>query len=243
VLTLLNITSAQPAIQVEHVKYMNSGDSPYGDKVNVVGYHAFIFTRSVGSSSSIEFNLSPEDKKMLLKIARESIEAKLKNRSEPKIRDNELPENLKTNYGAFVTLNKKGRLRGCIGRFMPNQPLYKVVQEMAVSAAFHDTRFAPVAKEEIKNIDIEISVLTPLKQIYSIDDFQLGKHGIYIIKGNRSGTYLPQVAESTGWNKEEFMGHCSREKAGIGWNGWKNADLYTYEAMIFHEKELLSHKK
>lgn len=243
VLTLLDITSAQPDMQVQHIKYMNSGDSPYGDKVNVVGYHAFIFRRSVDSSSSEDFNLNPGDKKMLLKIAREAIEAKLRNNTEPKISENELSDNLTSNCGAFVTINKKGQLRGCIGRFMPNQPLYQVVQEMAVAAAFNDTRFTPVDKEEIKNIDIEISVLTPLKLINSIDEFQLGKHGIYIIKGNRSGTYLPQVAETTGWNKEDFLGHCSREKAGIGWEGWKDANLYTYEALVFDEKELLSHKK
>jgi len=243
VLTLLDITSVQPIIQVKHVKYMNSGDSPYGDKVNVVGYHAFVFTRNMASSSTEDFNLTPDDKILLLRIARETIEARLKHRSVPKIVEDKLPENLKINCGAFVTLNKNEQLRGCIGRFMPNQPLYKVVQEMAVSAAFHDTRFTPVVKKEMKIIDIEISVLTPLKKIDSINDFQLGKHGIYIVKGNRSGTYLPQVAESTGWSKEEFLGHCAQDKAGIGWYGWKDANLYTYEAFVFHEEELLSHKK
>jgi hypothetical protein len=88
----------------------------------------------------------------------------------------------------------------------------------------------------VKDLKIEISVLTPMRKIDSIDEFQLGKHGIYIRKGGRSGTFLPQVAQETGWTKEEFLGHCAQDKAGIGWDGWKDADLYVYEALVFGEK-------
>ncbi|MCD6598927.1 MAG: AmmeMemoRadiSam system protein A, partial [Bacteroidales bacterium] len=141
--------------------------------------------------------------------------------------------------GAFVTLHTaEGQLRGCIGRFQPEAPLYKVVKEMAVSAALNDYRFSPLKSAEIPSVDIEISVLTPLKKIQSIDELELGKDGIYIKKDSRSGTFLPQVAESTGWSKEEFLGHCSRDKAGLGWDGWKDARLYTYQAIIFSEKEM-----
>ncbi|MFC2089752.1 AmmeMemoRadiSam system protein B [Bacteroidota bacterium] len=243
VLTLLDITSMLPEIEVKHMKYMNSGDTPYGDKERVVGYHSFIFTRSE-TGASTEWNvLTDEDKKMLLAIARESIESAFENKDLPVVDENELSELLRTNCGAFVTLLKEEQLRGCIGRFIATEPLYKVVQDMARAAAFQDRRFRPVTDQEMKDIDIEISVLTPLKRIYSIEDFRLGEQGIYIIKGNRSGTYLPQVAESTGWTKEEFLGHCSRDKAGIGWDGWRDADLYTYEALVFDEKELISDKK
>jgi hypothetical protein len=107
---------------------------------------------------------------------------------------------------------------------------------MAIAAATHDNRFEPVSADEIDQIDIEISILTPLKKISSIDQIQLGKHGIYIKKGLNSGTFLPQVASETKWTKEDFLGHCSRDKAGIGWDGWKNAELYTYEAIVFNEK-------
>ena len=127
------------------------------------------------------------------------------------------------------------RLRGCIGNFSPGKPLYAVVQEMTIAAATHDNRFAPVESSELPYISIEISVLTPLKKINSIDEFELGRQGIYITKDGRSGTYLPQVAEETGWSKEDFLGHCAREKAGIGWDGWKNADLYVYEAIVFDD--------
>jgi AmmeMemoRadiSam system protein B/AmmeMemoRadiSam system protein A len=243
VLTLLNITSAEKNIRVTHIKYMNSGDTPYGDKNRVVGYHSFIFTREDNTKTSGEFLLTPDDKRMLLKIARESIEMVLKNKTLPYISEKDLSQHVKMKCGAFVTLNINGQLRGCIGNFTTGEPLYKVVQEMAVAAAFRDIRFMPVVKEELSFIDIEISVLTPLKKIYSIDDFKLGIQGIYMIKGTQSGTFLPQVALSTQWSKEEFLGHCARDKAGIGWDGWKGADLYTYETLVFDEKELLSNQK
>ena len=125
---------------------------------------------------------------------------------------------------------------GCIGSFNPSEPLYFVVQEMTIAAATRDPRFAPVEPPELKYISIEISVLTPLKKIDSLEEFQLGKQGIYMRKNGRSGTYLPQVADETGWDTEEFLGHCSRDKAGLGWDGWKSADLYTYEAIVFREE-------
>jgi AMMECR1 domain-containing protein len=90
----------------------------------------------------------------------------------------------------------------------------------------------------MKDIEIEISVLTPMKKIHSINEIVIGKHGIYIVKGQNSGTLLPQVPEKYGWTREEFLGYCARDKAGIGWNGWKDADIYIYEAIIFSEKEL-----
>lgn len=102
---------------------------------------------------------------------------------------------------------------------------------MAKAAAFEDPRFPAVNITELPDIDIEISVLTPMKRIHSIDKFQLGKQGIYM--GNRAGTFLPQVADEVSWTKEEFLGHCAQDKAGIGWEGWRTAELYTYEAIIF----------
>ncbi len=241
VLTLLDITSEQKDISVQHIKYMNSGDTETGDKNRVVGYHSFMFTRG-DSETAIDFNLTPEEKKFLLKLARETIEQKLEDNSVPEVNEDELTDNLKMNCGAFVTLTKNDELRGCIGRFTATEPLYKIVQQMAMASALRDVRFTPVTKRELKDIDIEISVLTPLKRIYSSDEFQLGKQGIYMYKDGRSGTFLPQVAKTTGWNKEEFLGHCARDKAGIGWEGWKDADLYTYEALVFDRRHLNTRK-
>ena len=91
--------------------------------------------------------------------------------------------------------------------------------------------------EEVDDIEIEISVLTPMRKISSIDEIVMGKHGIYIKKGYASGTFLPQVATETGWTKEEFLGHCAKDKAHIGWDGWKDAEIYVYEAYVFGETD------
>jgi AmmeMemoRadiSam system protein A len=115
-------------------------------------------------------------------------------------------------------------------------PLFQVVQEMAVAAAVQDYRFQPVQLSEMNDLDIEISVLTPMRKVSSIDEIELGKHGIYIKKGAQGGTFLPQVAKETGWTKEEFLGHCAQDKAGIGWDGWKGAEIFVYEALVFGEQ-------
>jgi AmmeMemoRadiSam system protein A len=148
------------------------------------------------------------------------------------------PDNLKIHAGAFVTLKENGSLRGCIGRFTANIPLYRLIREMAVAASTEDSRFDPVRMNEIPGLEMEISVLSPLKKITSADEIILGKHGIYIKKGYNSGTFLPQVATETGWSVDEFLGHCSRDKAGIGWDGWKKAELFTYEACVFSETDI-----
>ncbi len=243
VLTLLDMTAKEKDIRVDHLSYMNSGDSPYGDKERVVGYHAFALTRVRPEHDEPSFTLRMEDKRILLTIAREAIEARLNGQSPPPVAEEGLSAELNQSCGAFVTLTINGSLRGCIGRFMSTDPLWEVVQQMAISSAFYDSRFSPVTRDEMKRIDIEISVLTPLKRIRSADEFRLGEQGIYMVKDGRSGTFLPQVAESTGWTKEEFLGHCARDKAGIGWDGWRDAELYTYEALVFDEKELKEQPK
>ena len=167
-----------------------------------------------------------------------TIEEYIKNENVPEIDESKLSDNIKEHCGAFVTLHKDGKLRGCIGRFHVDEPLYKVVQRMAISSSPQDYRFPREVESEIDELDIEISVLTPMQKINSIDEIELGKHGIYIKAGYSSGTFLPQVATQTGWSKEEFLGHCAKDKAGIGWEGWKNADVYIFEATVFDEKEV-----
>ena len=237
VLSLLYITENDPSIKVIHVDYQNSGDA-LSDKSRVVGYNAIIFTqKKQHHMSDNTFVFNEKEKRELLQIARETIQEYLANRKVLKINEAEIPDAMKTPCGAFVTLHKNGELRGCIGRFVANEPLYSVVQQMAIAAATEDSRFQSVTKDELEEIDIEISVLTPLKKIESIDEIEMGRHGIYIKKGFASGTFLPQVAIETGWTKEEFLGYCARNKAGIGWDGWKDADIFTYEAFVFAEKD------
>ena len=232
VLTLLYMTGGTGATYTE-IEYRNSGDAGITDKRSVVGYWALAVSRPAKVSG---FNLGEKDRAKLLTIARETVASYTGSRQVPSIDPATLSDALKTPCGAFVTLNEGGSLRGCIGRFDASEPLYSVVQQMAVAAATQDPRFRPVEGSEVKSLDIEISVLTPMRRIQSIDEFELGKHGIYIKKGFRSGTFLPQVAVETGWTREEFLGHCAQDKAGIGWDGWKDAELYVYEALVFGEK-------
>lgn len=228
--TLLHLAHDNDEITFEKIVYKNSGDVPQGDKRRVVGYWAIAANRIKNI-----LNLTTTDKDALLKIARESITGRLTNikSSNP---ETEFPGIMNEQYGAFVTLKKEGNLRGCIGRFNPNQPLYQTIKEMAIAAATRDLRFDPVTIEELDQVKIEISILTPLKKIDAIDQIQPGKHGIYIKKGSSTGTFLPQVALETNWTLDELLGHCARDKAGIGWNGWKTAELFTYEAIVFEEK-------
>ncbi len=232
VLCLLNMTREKQTYRYHKILYQNSGDAnPFPDKSRVVGYYSMLVTMS----REEKFTLSESDKANLLGIARLSMEGKIKNGSLPKLDVSAYSDNIKKVCGAFVTLTKNDELRGCIGTFEADAPLYSIVQEMAVAASTRDHRFAKVKEEELSDIELEISVLTPMKKIKTIDEIILGKHGIYIKKGTSSGTFLPQVAVETAWSLEEFLGYCARDKARIGWDGWRSADIYIYEALLIHE--------
>ncbi|MCD4774128.1 MAG: AmmeMemoRadiSam system protein B [Bacteroidales bacterium] len=239
VYTLLYLTKNNDEMVYSQIQYMNSGDATFGDKSSVVGYYAIsVHDKNITESSESGYYLNKTEKISLLKIARNTIEKYISEGKIPEIDPGELTDKLKEQCGAFVTLHKNKRLRGCIGRFVVSEPLYKIVQQMAIEASVSDNRFPKVTTDEINELEIEISVLTPMKKIDSIDEIELGKHGIYIKKGFSSGTFLPQVATETGWTKEEFLGHCARDKARIGWNGWKDAEVFVYEALVFGEEEM-----
>ena len=224
--------------EVKHLMYQNSGDIDNHDHSRVVGYHSFAILRNGNNGSgqtrtNTDFVLSDADKGMLKNIAFNSIRDSLDGKpiAQPPLTSYLSP--LTSKCGAFVSLHKHGRLRGCIGHFGEDYPLHEIVAEMARAAAFEDPRFMPVTRDELDDLDIEISVLTPMRRIQSLDEFELHSHGIYIKKGYRSGTFLPQVADEVNWTKEEFVGHCSQDKAGLGWDGWRDAELYVYEAIVF----------
>ncbi|MBN1143486.1 MAG: AmmeMemoRadiSam system protein B, partial [Bacteroidales bacterium] len=239
-LALLEITESIPGTQYHKIRYMNSGDARVGDKDRVVGYYAIAVTLKSKAEEQVitgdsEYKLTDKEKTKLLQLARTTIRQYLDNNEIPEVNTEGFTQKMLAASGAFVTLTIDGRLRGCIGRFEAEEPLYKIVQEMAVSAATRDYRFSKLTKEELAKAHIEISVLTPMKRVASPGEIVLGKHGIYIKKGNRGGTFLPQVASQTNWTVEEFLGHCARDKAGIGWDGWKDAEIFTYEAYVFGE--------
>ena len=214
-----------------HLMYQNSGDVDIRGGDGVVGYHSFVFLRSE-AEEPCGFSLTESDKQKLKDIAYGSILSALEHKRYDKGDLSAYPS-LSERCGAFVSLHQDGRLRGCIGHFGEDMRLCDIVAEMACAAAFDDPRFPALQRDELGHTDIEISVLTPMRRIHSIDEFQLHRHGIYIRKGGRSGTFLPQVADEVAWTKEEFLGHCARDKAGIGWNGWRDAELYVYEAIVF----------
>ena len=239
--TLLSMMDAQGRgyFQAEHVMYRNSGDSVYGDKDRVVGYNSIVFTRKEKAADvpgDHLFSFSQEEKAAMIATARSAIYSALHLPYDGDARPVGILK--ESGYGVFVTLHLNGRLRGCIGRFTSDDTLAETIREMARSAAFDDPRFPSLSRNEASQIDIEVSVLSPLKKIDSIDEFKLGRDGIYIIKGRHHGTFLPQVAEETGWDRDQFLGHCARDKAGIGWDGWKDADLYTYQTEVVKESAL-----
>lgn len=226
---LLQMMDAQgrDSFSADHIMYRNSGDSPYGDKDKVVGYNSIVVSRLKNDHI---FNFTEKEKEAIIASAQSAIYSSLGLEYD----GDDTPVGIlnEKGYGAFVTLNLKGQLRGCVGRFSSSQSLQSTIQDMARSAAFDDPRFPPLSKKEAPMVEIEVSVLSPLKKIESIDEFKLGRDGIYMVKGSRHGTFLPQVAKETGWNTEEFLGHCARDKAGIGYYGWKDAELYTYQAEV-----------
>jgi len=145
-------------------------------------------------------------------------------------------ERLKQKQGAFVTLTKNGQLRGCIGQIVPtDEPLWQVVREMAVAACSEDGRFNPVEKSELDELEYEVSVLSAPEAIDDWKKIELGKQGVIIRKGGRSGVFLPQVATETGWTLEEFLGQLCSQKAGLSPSCYKDKDteIQIFSAQVF----------
>lgn len=178
--------------------------------------------------------LSQGEKKTLLRLARETISAKLNNE------DLQIPaiieKRLNQRTGVFVTLLKKGKLRGCIGYMQTDKPLYQSVQELAEAAAFHDPRFQPLKREELPDIQIEMSVLSGFEKISNIKRIKTRHHGILVRHGDYQGILLPQVAEKYNWGRETFLQHAC-VKANLPKEDWKNpeTELFIFTAQIFEE--------
>ncbi len=178
--------------------------------------------------------LTIEEQKALLQIARDTIVDYVTNQNVPVLVATSPGLNLHS--GCFVTLKKQGELRGCIGNFVSAQPLYLLVQEMAISAATRDPRFYPMKKDDLHEFSIDISVLSPLTKATSVEEIQVGVHGIYIIKGSYRGVLLPQVATEYGWSRDQFLQHTCI-KAGLPENAWQGeCDIYIFSAQVFGEQ-------
>jgi AmmeMemoRadiSam system protein A len=183
--------------------------------------------------------LSPDDRRTLLRLARDTMAAKLlgKRPQAPDISS----EALTRPCGCFVSLHYGDDLRGCIGTFSARSPLYQTVIQMA-GAALGDPRFTdhPVTSDELPDMQIEISVLAPMEKCADpMKDVELGHHGICIEGPYGSGCFLPQVATETGWTKEQFFSHCCGHKAGMAPDAWQDPDVtvYRFEAEVFGEEK------
>ena len=181
--------------------------------------------------------LTENQKKELLALARNTIKDYATKGMVPKYSTSDPV--LKEKCGAFVTLHNHGKLRGCIGMIEGVQPLCDTVIEMAIEAANNDPRFDPVTADELADIDLEISVLFPKQKVKSYEEIELGKHGVIVKRGYASGVFLPQVADETGWSKEEFMRNLCSGKAGLPPECYKDpkTEIYVFEAEVFGEKE------
>ena len=178
--------------------------------------------------------LTKKEQKELLKIARDTVVAVVTSGKMPSVET--ASQGLKGSNGCFVTIKQHGHLRGCIGNFISDQPLYRLVQEMSVSAATRDPRFYPMKSHDLEDFQLDISVLSPLHKIQSVEEIQVGRHGIYIVKGSYRGVLLPQVATEYGWDRDTFLRHTCI-KAGLPENACqKGCDIFIFSALVFGEE-------
>ena len=229
------------ALKPRLLKYANSGDYFSETRDRAVGYAAIAFFRAEGRSEPPPSEgrssfLSQNEQRAALQIARKILAGAFDEKDYHLPSD--LPKIFQEKRGVFVTLKKQGGLRGCIGNFTPDIGLAQNIQEMAEAAAFSDPRFTPLTENELKDIEIEISVLSPMRKIANPGIIEVGKHGVYVKKGSRSGVYLPQVATEMGWSKEQFLNSLCEEKAGLPKDCWKDgaANLYIFTAQVFGEQ-------
>jgi hypothetical protein len=221
-------------------KYDTSGRAS-GDFTNSVSYLAIAVRGAWPKGTAVEpaaaARLDEKDRKLLLELARKTLQHRLEKGRSPRIEDLgiEVTGAMRQPRSAFVTLTKKGELRGCIGSLFPSQPLYREVMARAVHAALEDGRFDPVQASELAELHLEISALTPSVPVGSSRDIVLGKHGIILEKEGRSAVFLPQVAPEQKWDLPETLRHLSR-KAGLPEDAWeKGASFRVFEAEVFGE--------
>jgi AmmeMemoRadiSam system protein A len=178
--------------------------------------------------------LTPAEQETLVKLARHALEAHVRREAPPaRARGGALDEPL----GAFVSIHKDHELRGCLGRLDVDAPLAETVADLAAVVSDSDPRFEPVSPAELPDLDVEISVLTPEREIASIEEIEVGRHGLIVESGHRRGLLLPQVAAEHGWDVETFLAHTCL-KAGLAEDAWRGARILVFEAQVFSERSL-----
>ncbi len=234
VLAVLEAAKKLGADKIKVLKYANSGDIT-GDKSGVVGYASIAIYKGTQTKLKSEKWLGEKEQKELLKIARETLKSYLQGKGKPQFEAKY--RQLKEKYGAFVTLEKNEQLRGCIGHIVADKPLLEIIPEMAIASATQDPRFPPVSYDELKDIKIEISVLSKPVRVKDPNEIIVGRDGLIIRKGFYSGLLLPQVPVEWGWSKEEFLTQVCL-KAGLPGDAWKekDAELQRFSAQVFKEE-------
>ena len=245
IMAAMAAAKAMGATRGQIVSYAHSGNLPIGDRERVVGYGAVVLAADPkkgpvaarpAAATAADGTIGPADRKYLLRLARETISRYLTIKMVP------LPRLsspiLREPRGVFVTLKKRGNLRGCIGRMVPDRPLAELVGAMALQSAFEDPRFGPVTSRELADLEVEISVLTPMKQVSGPNDIVIGRDGVLLQQKGRSAVFLPQVAPEQGWGRDEMLDNLS-QKAGLPAKAWREpgACFLTFQAIVFSEGE------
>jgi MEMO1 family protein len=225
--------------RAERVAYDTSGNIT-GSYANSVSYEAILFSgRLKGAAPAVgtdAFPLTDGEKQYLLRAARDNIRSWFDKKRGIRFFPTDVPKNCLEKRGVFVTLKKHGELRGCIGYLTGLKPLVQAVLDNSYNAAFKDPRFEPLAADELKDITIEISVLTEPAPVRSADEIRTGRDGLIVERGPYRGLLLPQVAEEQGWDRNRFLDETCR-KAGLPAGSWKDGEtkIYRFQAIVFGE--------
>jgi AmmeMemoRadiSam system protein B/AmmeMemoRadiSam system protein A len=200
-------------------RYAHSGDVT-GDRSRVVGYAALGIYKAP---------LTAGERTELLHLAKDAILSSVRSGRAPAYAPK--TERLRANGAVFVTINRNGALRGCIGTILPTMPLYRAVQMNAVAAGARDHRFPPIGKDELNELEVEVTVLSPLERVQDVKAIRIGTHGLYLIRGGNAGVLLPQVASEQRWDVPTFLKQLSL-KAGLCQDAWKDGELYSFTADV-----------
>jgi MEMO1 family protein len=242
VMSIAVLLATLPKKTEVHKLYYTTSGSMTGSYASSVSYMSIAFCGEWEKKCALPKDkdaLTDNDKRNLLNLARKSLTYYLEKKKVPTPDELgiKITDRMKAKRAAFVTLKKDGRLRGCIGEIFPSQPLYKSVISNAINAGVHDRRFRPVTKNDLKDIEFDISALTPPKQVVSYDKIRIGIDGMVVKKGYKSAVFLPQVAPEQGWDLEQTLTYLSR-KAGLPPDGWKKgATFLTFQADVFGERK------
>lgn len=245
-LVAMETARALGALRGTIVSYANSGDTAVGDAARVVGYGAVVYGRGAAGVDDAAVTrvaadertaLDRADKRVLVALARETIVRYLRTDTPPLPRGGS--PRLMREAGVFVTIKKHGELRGCIGRLSPEGSLIRLVSAMALESAFKDPRFPPVTARELGDLEIELSVLTPMKPVPGPDAVVVGRDGVVLQVTGAAAVFLPQVATEQGWSRTQLLDQLAM-KAGLAASAWRDgrAKLLTFQADVFSESSL-----